>query len=146
MQSTISKILALILVPLFLITGVVSIPDYAWCIGDDDHLEIERFEIGGCVDEGLNDRDSNGHDSVSVNEFGEDHCGPCVDFYIPSNDVITLKQLKSFSPAYLDTFSTGSVTPHSFQVAKMVVGNLVPQPPPRISSQVLTHRTVVLLV
>jgi hypothetical protein len=146
MQSTFSKILALILVPLFLITGVVSVPGYAWCLGDDDHLEIERFERWGCVDNSLNGRDPVNHNDGFANQIDEDHCGSCVDFYTQSHDVKTPKQLQSIPPAPIDTFPAGSFTQHTSPVAKMVVGNLAPQPPPRIPQTILTHRTIVLLI
>ena len=147
MQSTFSKILAFILVPLFLTTGVVSVPGYAWCIGgDDDHLEIERFEMGRCVDGGLNGRASVSHDDISANKIDEDHCGSCVDIYIQSNDVTKIKQQRLVSPPPIDTFSTGSFTPHFVKVSKMVIGNLVPQPSPKTPQTILIHRNVVLLV
>jgi hypothetical protein len=140
-------LIALSTLLIFLLSGQASVLGYVWCLGERGHSELESISNKGCgSDQPWQAKDC--HDDIGAVEShsAEDHCGPCVDFYIQIHDVKTSKKLKSISPVSIDTFSTDSLTSLASPAEKMVVGNLASQPPPRISSHVLTHRTVVLLI
>ena len=137
--------IALLLLPVFFAATVVSLPGYAWCFGDDGHVEIEYISGSDCADDACA---TNLSDTLSESTFSqpdEDHCGPCLDLDIQLNDATTTKRLENKAPVTLDAIAITSLPSPSAQTVKMVVGNLVPQPPPRIAQSILNHRTVVLL-
>ena len=136
---------SLLLLPIFLVATIISMPGYAWCFGDDGHIDVEYIAGSSCADEASTPNRSDNHDEVSLSQSDEDHCGPCLDFDIQLNDATTTKRLENKAPVSLGAIAITALPSISAQTVKLVVGNLVPQPPPRIAQSILNHRTVVLL-
>jgi hypothetical protein len=137
--------IALLLIPVFFVATVVSMPGYAWCFGDDGHVDIEYIAGNGSADAASATNHSDKHGEPSLSQPDADYFGPCVDLDIQLNDATTIKRLENKAPVSIDAIAITSLPSLSAQTIKMVVGNLVPQPPPRIAQSILNHRTVVLL-
>jgi hypothetical protein len=120
-------------------------PGYAWCFGDDGHVDIEYIAGSDCADGVSAPISADKHNEYSFSQSDEEHCGPCLDFYIQLNDATTTKRLENKAPVSIGAIAITAVPSLSAQTVKMLVGNLVPQPPPRIAQTILNHRTVVLL-
>ena len=134
-----------LLLPVFFVATIISMPGYAWCFGDDGHIDVEYVAGSGCADDASAASAADNQNVASYSQSDEEHCGPCLDFDIQLNDATTKKRLENKAPVCIDAIAINAFTTFSSQTVKMVVGNLVPQPPPRISQSILNHRTVVLL-
>jgi hypothetical protein len=137
--------IAFLLLPVFFVATVVSMPGYAWCFGDDGHVDIEYIAGSDCADDALAANLSDKLYATSFSQSDEDHCGPCFDLDIQLNDATTTKRLENKAPVSLGAIAITALPSLSAQTVKLLVGNLIPQPPPRIAQSILNHRTVVLL-
>jgi hypothetical protein len=137
--------ITLLLLPVFLVATVISMPGYAWCFGDDGHIDVEYVAGIGCADDASAATAADNQNETSVSQSDEEHCGPCLDLDIQLNDATTKKRLENKARVSLGAIAINAFPTFSTQTVKMVVGNLVPQPPPRIAQSILNHRTVVLL-
>ena len=138
-----SKISTLLLTLLFLISSVLSIPGFAWCFGEDGHIEIEYVSTGDC-----GDRPAASPSKVagtSQAHIDEDHCGPCQDIYLQAHEARSVGRIYFKAPLDPGALAFNTNPSISSPTVRMVVGNLVPQPPPRIPRSILEHRTIVLL-
>ncbi len=138
-----SKLNGFVLLIAFVITTVGSVPGFAWCIGEDGHFEIEYVAAGDC---GATSSSSGNITSESSIHIDEDHCGPCLDFYLQSHEVLSTKRLKHETLNSPDVFVLNTLRSFTSQTARLVNSKLVPQPPPRISQAILESRTIVLLI
>jgi hypothetical protein len=135
-----TKIVAFLLLPTFLI---INASDYAWCFGDDGHVEIRTVACAGPFEESLTQKAATKQQLPRLLEDGDDNCGPCLDLYINQVAVTIKKRHKKISLPTLKIAQTSSL-PFSFSQA-VSVGKALPQPPRHISQTLLAHRTVVLL-
>ena len=138
-----SRLNGLILLLTFVLTTVGSVPGFAWCIGEDGHFEIEYIATGD-FGGGVTGSSGNmtGESSIQIDE---DHCGPCLDFIFQSHEAMSANRPHHKTSKSHDVFALKIFPSITCQTVKLVVGNLVPQPPPRISQAILEHRTIVLL-
>jgi len=140
-----SKIAAFLLLPAFLIASAGDMLGYAWCLGEDGHVEINYVTSNGCCDSNFENSHSARPDVATLHQSSDNHCGSCLDFSTQPNEAVFSKRLKRTSSGSINAISSNSFPSISAQNAKLVVGNLASQPPPRISQTILAHRTVVLL-
>lgn len=145
MRLILSRILVAVLLPVFLLTCVGSAFGFAWCIGEDGHVEIERVAGNGCGDDDFESKGVVSHKTPTIQYPSYDHCGPCLDLSM-QNNIFTAKRLTKITSTPSDVIILNGFLETSIQSIKLVVGNLAPQPPPRISQSILAHRTIVLLV
>lgn len=137
--------IALLLLPVFLAATLLSLPGYAWCFGDDGHLDVKYIAASGSAAEVSAPTRSDQHEGLSLAQSDEEHCGPCLNFVIQLNDATATKRLENRAPVSIGAIAISTLPSLSAQTVKMVIGNLLPQPPPRIAQSILHHRTVVLL-
>jgi hypothetical protein len=138
------KFVALLLLPAFLIASAGDMLSYAWCLGDDGHVEINYVTSNGCCDSNLETSHIVRPNVSTLHQSSNNHCGSCLDFSAQPNEAVFSKRLKRISSGSIAITSNG-FPPISAQDAKLVVGNLASQTPTRISQTILAHRTVVLL-
>lgn len=128
----------------FVLTTLVSVPGFAWCIGEDGHFEIEYEAIKGCGIGAIGSTvDPVDGSSVHIKE---DNRGACLDIYLQSGEAISNKRLYEKVIKTADTLALSAPPLFTSQAVKMVIANLVPRPPQRITQAVLDHRTIVLLI
>jgi hypothetical protein len=138
------NIMVLLLLLAFLTTSVGNVFGYAWCIGDDGHVGIDSVAGKGCcIDVCKSDYTDRKYDVSAISQTSE-YCSQCLDFSTLQTEAVFFKRLKR-----IPTVSKVTVTPNVFppiavQNLKMVAGNLILGPQPRISQTILAHRTVVL--
>jgi hypothetical protein len=140
-----SKIMALLLLAAFLVTSTGNVFGYAWCVGDDGHVEVSYSKADICCtidSENRNDDSSNG---TVISRFDGEGCGLCLDFSAQQSDAVFFKRLKRTSTVSLSPFSSDSSPAAAIRSTKLLVANRVSPPLPRISQTILSHRTVVLL-
>jgi len=140
-----SKIAALLLLPVFLIASTGDMLGYAWCLGDDGHVEVKYATVDGCCDSGFVNSHTVRPDVAVLHRSGDDHCGPCLDFAGNQSDAVFSKRLKRIPSSPINAIISNSFPSTAAQNANLVARNLASQPPPRISQTILAHRTVVLL-
>ena len=140
-----SKIAVFLLLPVFLIASASDMLGYAWCLGDDGHVEIKYATSNSCCDSNFENSHSIRPDVATLHQSSNDHCGSCLDFSAQPNEAVFSKRLKRVSSGSINAITSNSFPSISAQNTKLVVGNLASQPPPRISQTILAHRTVVLL-
>jgi len=138
-----SKLNAFFLLIAFVFTTLGSVPGFAWCIGEDGHFEVEYVAAGDCGATSSSSGNITGESSIHIDE---DHCGPCLDFYLQPHEVLSTKRLKHETLNSPDIFILNTLRSFTSHAARLVNTNLVPQPPPRISLAILEHRTIVLLI
>ena len=134
------KIVAFLLLPTFL---VINASDYAWCFGDDGHVEIKTVACKSPFEESRPLKAATKQQLPRLLEDGAENCGPCLDLYINQVAVTIKKRYKKISLPTLKIAQSSSL-PFSFTQA-VIVGKALPQPSRHISQALLTHRTVVLL-
>jgi hypothetical protein len=148
MSQMVSKITVVLLLPVFLMvtTGVAF--SNAWCLGSDGHVEIEALIINGCSDGDVENRNVVRQVVPSFHLPNDGHSRSCLDFsvHVQLSETASLKRLEKSCSVSIGALTHNSFPPISTQNVKLVVGNLAPQPPPRIPPTILIHRTVVLLV
>jgi hypothetical protein len=136
--------IALLIIPVFFVATIVSMPGYAWCFGDDGHVDLKYVAQSANADDSFLSNSADEHEGYSLAQSDADHCGPCLDFYVELNDATTTKRLENKIPVSIGVVTLNSFASHFARNVKMVVGNFVPQPP-RIAQSILNHRTVVRL-
>lgn len=138
-----SKLNSFVLLLAFVLTTLATVPGFAWCIGDNGHFEVEYVGAGNCGD-GANDSSGNITGKASI-QTAEAHCESCRHFSLESDETVSKKRTPPKATIQPGFFALNTIPTISSQKTKLVVGNLVPQPPPRISQAILEHRTIVLL-
>jgi hypothetical protein len=145
MRLKLTQIVGLLLLPTFLFLSVGTAPGYAWCFGEDGHSEIEEATVAGCHDGQDKPGEAVRHDTPTLHNSEDEHCGPCLDFSLQQDEANFSKRLKKAPAIPIEITSLNGFTFAFAQSVKLVSGNLASQPPPRISQAILSHRTVVLL-
>ena len=74
-----SNIVAFLLLAAFLVTSTGNAFGYAWCVGDDGHVEVS-YATGGacCVADSVNSN-SDYYDINVISRFDGEGCGLCLD-------------------------------------------------------------------
>ena len=146
MKSTcLSKLVTILLLAAFLVTSVGSLFGYAWCVGDDGHVEVSYATGNGCCDDDRKQGAANQYDVPSVSRSSGDHCGLCLDFSAQQSEAVFFKRVKRTSMVSVEALPQISSIPNIIQSIQLVADNAVSQLPPRIAQTILAHRTVVLL-
>jgi hypothetical protein len=140
-----SKLVTALLLTAFIVASVGTVFGYAWCIGDDGHVEVSYAKnIGCCVDE-LDSHTADRYDVPTISMPNGDSCGLCLDFSVQQYDAVFFKRIKKFSTLSVAALPSHILSAKAVQRDSLVAGNLASQPPPRVSQAILAHRTVVLL-
>ena len=144
MRLIVTRIIVLLLLPAFILTSASEVFGFSWCVGNDGHFELERGTGHDCDDENFVNENFGKNVAPIIPGTSYECCGPCLDLSIP-NEAYIVKRLKKVSVAPNDAISLNIFPRNTIQIAKLLVGNLITQHPPRISQTILAHRTVVLL-
>lgn len=140
-----SKITALLLLTAFLVTSTGNVFGYAWCVGDDGHVEVSYAKADACCATDSENRYDDSSNGIVISRFDGEGCGLCLDFSALKSEAVFFKRLKRASTVFLSPFSPDSSPAAAIQSVNLLVGNPVTPPLPRISQTILAHRTVVLL-
>jgi hypothetical protein len=140
-----SKIIALLLLAAFLVTSTGNVFGYAWCVGDDGHVEVSYTKADVCCATDSENRNNDSSNGTVISRFDGEGCGLCLDFSALQSEAVFFKRLKRASTISLPPFSHNSSPAMAVQSIKLLVGNSVSPPLPKISQTLLAHRTVVLL-
>ena len=140
-----SKLVTSLLLVAFLMTSVGTLLGYAWCVGDDGHVEVSYATGSGCCDDGHELSSAIQYDTPSLSQASDDHCGLCLDFTAQQSDAVFFKRFKKTLTIPVETLSSNNSSLSIIYSTKLVVDAPLPQPPPRIAQFLLVHRTVVLL-
>lgn len=139
------KIAVLLLLPAFLLINVGEAFASVWCIGNDGHVKVELTVSNSCGDPDIEEGNSVGHNVPTMFQSGDDHCGPCLDFSAQQSSTVFFKRFKVPPTVSIDAITPNIFPRSSVHTVKLVVDNLMPQPPSRTSQTILALRTVVLL-
>ncbi len=139
------RILTVLLLSAFLLTSVGNVFGYAWCVGEDGHVEVNYVNDEGCCDDDYNDRLSNKPGMTAISSFDGELCGLCLDFSTQPGEAVFFKRLKRTPTVSIASFPLSGLPSTLIKGPKRSVGGVSPQTPPRVSMAILAHRTVVLL-
>ena len=127
----------------FLVAGSGTLFGYAWCFGDDGHVDVSYSNGGGCCDEGLEKRTADRYAVPTLSQLSTDSCGSCLDISAQQRGAVFFKRLKQVSTPSVATLSANSFSLKKVQGALWVAR--LTSLSPRVSPTLLAHRTVVLL-
>lgn len=128
---------------LMLLVAQTSGSSYVWCFGDNGHTALEQPHSNCCQAETSHHTVlTEGHDASLISG---DHCGPCLDL-LPNSSYASNRTRDDL----LSIHSVAMVPPVDFAHLLLVAQplhprNTFPEIQPRISDQILQHRTIVLL-
>lgn len=142
-QTYPSKLVTCLLLAVFLIASLGTALGYAWCVGDDGHVEVGYSIDSNCCVEDLKSHSVNRYDAPSIRHASGDSCDLCFDFTVQQYDVVFFKRVKRTSVSAVAPFPSNVLSPNMVQNAQLVA-SLALQSPPRVSNTILAHRTVVL--
>lgn len=140
-----SRIVTVLLLSAFLLTSTGNAFGYAWCVGGDGHVEVNYVNDEECC---VGDDSARGLKSsgvIEISQFDGKPCGLCLDFSAQQGEAVFFKRLKRTSTISIASFSPGCPPSTAIKVAIRSAAGVAPQALPRISSDILAHRTVVLL-
>ena len=140
-----AKLVTSLLLAVFLLTSAGALLGYAWCVGDDGHVEVSYATGRDCCDDGQGQDSSEQYVVPTVSQASGDSCGLCLDFSAQRGEAVFFKRAKRTSMVSLAPLSANSSLPSALQSIKLVVVDFLPQPPLRIAQAILSLRTVVLL-
>jgi len=137
------KLVTYLLVTTFLVASAGTVFGYAWCFGDDGHVDVSYSNGGGCCDEDLENRTADRYSVATISQSSGDSCGSCLDVTAQQCSAVLVKRLTRVSTPSVATLATNSFSPKIVHgtpwVAKLTSHS------PRVSPTILAHRTVVLL-
>jgi hypothetical protein len=138
-----SKLATYLLLATLLVSGAGTVFGYAWCFGDDGHVEVNYSKGGGCCSEDFESRSIDRYNTPSISQLSVDSCGSCLDFSAQQSDAVFFKRLKRVSVPPVATFSTNLFSPKGVYSAPWIAKRISSSPP--VSQTLLALRTVVLL-
>jgi hypothetical protein len=138
-----SKLVTYLLVTTFLVASAGTVFGYAWCFGDDGHVDVSYSNGGGCCDEGLEKRTADRYAVPTIGQLSGDSCGSCLDVTVQQTGAVLFKPLKRVSTPSFATLIENIFSPKMIQGAPW--GASLISLSPRVSPTILAHRTVVLL-
>ena len=118
---------------------------YVWCMTADGATHLESTQHSHCDRGALHLPEKT---DARITIFGEEDvcCSPCVDLAATFD---TLQQRK-LSAGDLDSpFLLSSILRPEWVppvLVRHLLNNLIPEPPPRVATSLLVHRTIVLLI
>ena len=127
----------------FVMASAGTVFGYAWCFGDDGHVEVNYSSGVVCCDEDLENRTAERYIVPTFSRSSGDSCGSCLDVSTPQCGAVFLKRLKQVSSTSVATLATNVFTPKMAQGASLSAK--ITTFSPRVSPTILAHRTVVLL-
>jgi len=144
-----SKTCGFALLLTFVMTTLFSLPGFAWCVGEDGHIEVELSVSGDCAGKAFRpSTHSATADASSVYfaaEFDAEHCGPCNDFYFQAHEVISASRHDKTPPSP-GLHALDSLIALTYKNNIQPERSFAPVSPQRISQAILSHQTVVLLI
>lgn len=127
----------------FFLASSASVFGYAWCLGDDGHVEVSYSKGSDCCDHDLGKGSVARYLAPTIKQSSDNACGSCLDFSAQPCDAVFTKRVKrilapSVAVLTAKVFSPDVVrsTPWDARLTSIS---------PRISQAILVHRTVVLL-
>jgi hypothetical protein len=138
-----SKLVTYLLVMTFLVASAGTVFGYAWCFGDDGHVEVSYSKGGGCCSEGLEKRAADRYVAPGISESSGDYCGSCLDVTAQQSSAVFFKRLKRVSTPAFAILNASVFSPKMVQSSPWFAR--LTSHPPRVSPTILAHRTVVLL-
>lgn len=127
---------------LVLFTGQAAGQGFVWCLGEDGHVAFESLSDKDCASEG-------GQSGGAVSPWigmPDAECGPCLDLDA-CPELISAGQRISHAATLAPAPVPAALPTRNFSPVPLRVlpTGLNPQPPPRLSTALLIHRTTVLL-
>jgi len=145
MKLLFPKISMLLLLVTFLLPNIAGASGFGVCFADE-HVELEYISEEGCTDSYVI---GNGKPDKEV-FFGsvptESHCGPCNDLELTQSETNFAKRLLKKAVSLNDFSQMDTARHFPGTSARLVLSNFAPQPPPRISQTILTHRKIILII
>jgi hypothetical protein len=148
-MSNFSRLIALSLILVSLLSGSLSAQTLVLCVGDDRHAAFESASFGACdggkVSPPLSTPPTNllPAGSQLIEEL---HCGPCLDVLL-SYELGSLRSRQSETPASIPAELPPIVTTaHLLLPHQLTSDPVLFAPTPRTPEPLLHHRTVVLLI
>jgi hypothetical protein len=138
-----SKLVTYLLLATFLVAGAGTAFGYAWCFGDDGHVEVNYSKGGGCCEEDLEKRTADRYAVPTISQLSGDSCGSCLDVTAKQRGAVFFKPLKRVSTPSVATLSENLFSPKMVLDAPWRAS--LTSLSPRVSPTILAHRTVVLL-
>lgn len=126
--------------------GVAHVSGYALCIAEGGHTEIEYVNVDGCGDNPNELKKNSSKASLAELLPYDEHCGPCFDLSVQQSDAAFSKRLNKKAPISVDAVESNHIFAINSQSVQRVLGNLVSQPLPRISQNILDLRTIIFLI
>ena len=139
-----SKLATLLFLAVFLLTSLGTF-GYAWCVGDDGHVEVSYATEDGCCSEGQDREYGIKYESPGLSRLSGQDCGLCLDFATPQNEAVFFKRIKRTTTVVLEPLSPGSPFIKVLPGNQLVARTLASPKVLRIAQAILAHRTVVLL-
>ena len=137
------KLATYLLVMTFLVASADTVFGYAWCFGDDGHVEVSYSKGDGCCEEDIEKLTADRYAVPTLSQLSTDSCGSCLDISAQQRGAVFFKRLKQVSTPSVATLSANSFSLKKAQGALWVAR--LTSLSPRVSPTLLAHRTVVLL-
>ncbi len=138
-----SKLVTCLLLTIFFLVSTASVFGYAWCFGDDGHVEVSYDRGGGCCDPETGKRPVARALAPSITQSSDNFCSSCLDFSVQPCDAVFTKRVKRVSAPPVAVLNAYVFSPKVVQSTPWDVK--LASTSPRISQAILVHRTVVLL-
>lgn len=138
-----SKLVTCLLLTTFFLASTASVFGYAWCLGDDGHVEVSYSKGSGCCDPEPGKLPVARHIVPTITQSSDNFCSSCLDFSVQTCDAVFTKRVKRVTPPPVALLNARVFSPKVVQSTPWDVKltSLLP----RISQAILVHRTVVLL-
>ena len=147
MSLKFTKFTVTLFVSLFCVVSVFSASSYAWCTGDNGHVELlDNVVVNNC-----NPSDSGPGGSVissvaTIFQANDAHCDACLDFAVLQDNATFVKRLKRPIASTAVFLFPEAVFSDYYTSVKTVAADLLPQPSPSFPRAILEHKTIVLLI
>lgn len=138
-----TKIMILLLLVIFLLTSMGTF-GYAWCVGDDGHVEVNYAAATGCCNQDQSPYSGGQSGSPGLSRAGADYCGLCLDFDAQKYEAVFFKRIKKSAVLSLEPLTKGASYPNAISNSGLVA-KMSPQQQFRVAQIILALRTIVLL-
>lgn len=140
-----SKLVTSLLLTFFLVMSTGTLVGYAWCLGDDGHVEVSYATGDNCCGDGQESGDSDNYTTPSLIQPNGDDCGLCLDFSARQSEAVFTKRVKRASTPSIETLTPNNTHLQIALSSPKTANAFTVQAVPRIAQAILAHRTVVLL-
>jgi hypothetical protein len=130
---------------IFLVMSSGTLLGYAWCLGDDGHVELSYATGVDCCGDGQESGDSEKCTTSSLSQPGADNCGLCLDSSAQQSEAVFSKRVKRTSTPSIEMPTPNNTHLQAVLCSPKTANALIAHTIPRIAQTILAHRIVVLL-